>query len=228
MHFFLSFDILLKEMWLNENFKIWANVSITFRYSDGRAGRVLTHNIWLNSGRDWLLKLMSYGNNGITPLEDYRVYAVGFGIGGNKQIATIPSNVNTEYPGTNNQSGEDPAVTMLERPVRIKVDGGLDYWLQPITHASTYFNPSPPPYYVRYYATIGANEISYSPYNTVPLSEIGLFHKGEYTAHVNDTKANVYGTPPVRPVPLAYATFYSISKTSGVTLDIEWEIRLST
>ena len=56
-------------------------------------------------------------------------------------------------------------------------------------------------------------EVSYSPYITVPLSEIGLF-----TAAADP---EFYLGNPV-----AYDTFDTISKTSAVELEVEWTIRI--
>jgi hypothetical protein len=219
-------------MLLRDTIKLETN--IIFTLTDIKTGKVTeqrTHNVYLNYGRDWLLKLMSYsGGAGVppAPLEDNRVYAMALGIGGNKQLGTVPEPVNSTYPGTNIRSGTDVTTPYLERPVRVKEVGPTDYWMNVISHGSTTFNPAPPPYYVAYFCTFGALEISYAPYYEVPLSEIGLIHFDQWDTHKNEDIADVYGGAPGahRPQPIAYSTFYTLTKTAGVTLMIEWQIRL--
>ena len=214
-------------MSVHDNIRAKTNITLTLIHPDGKRQIYRYHNIWLHYGRSWLLNLMTYDTDGSSPLEDNRIYAIGVGIGGAKQTSSIPSQLNTDYPGNNTQAGDDPTISYLERPVRISQTGTTDTWLKSIDHNSTSFNGSPPPYYVKYIVTFEAGEISYPPYYNVPLSEVGLFHKGEYNLHVNDALADVYGTPPTRPSPVAYTTFYTISKNYGTTLTVEWEIRMS-
>jgi hypothetical protein len=54
--------------------------------------------------------------------------------------------------------------------------------------------------------------VSYTPFLTVPLSEIGLF--------TNAANPNIYNNGPV-----AYDTFDTISKTSAFNLEVDWTVR---
>lgn len=201
-------------------------------------------NIWVYGGREWITKLMSYdGSAGGPPAtaEDNRVAFMGFGIGGDQQnISPLPTALDADYPGYNLQNDADPTITMLERPARIDIQGGSNfYWLRELTWSGSspeYVTP-PPTTAVRYFASFTAGEIntiSGTYYPMVPISEIGLFHYGYNDASGEyDTMANVYptgyppGPPyPTRPAPLAYHTFLSIPKTTSLELTVRWEVRV--
>lgn len=213
-------------MIITDTLNLETNVVLTLR--DALTGEIAerqVHNLYLNYGREWLLKLMSYAAAGY-PMENNRVCFVGLGIGGNKQTATIEPNLNAVYPGTNSQSGSDLTVTYLERPVMVKEVGADDYWLKEITHASTTVTTSAP-YYAQYICNFTETEISYAPYYVVPLSEAGLFDYGQ-EPYMIEPIVNVYATTPVgRGQPIAYCTFYPLSKTTAVTLQIKWQVRLA-
>lgn len=213
-------------MKISDGIKILTNITFTLTDLEGKVTEKQTHNVYLNYGRDWLLKLMCYNAPGPPAvLENNRVCYMGIGIGGDKQVSTIPPQVDTDYYGTNVQSGMDVTVQYLERPVRVKEVGALDYWLQEIVHPPT-FNATPPPYFVKFICNFGATEISYAPYYVVPMSEIGLFEYGQ-VGLVEEPYANVYPGPAGRPQPIAYATFYTLNKTAGVELSVEWQLRIT-
>lgn len=216
-------------MRISDEIKLDTNITFTLTDMRGKVTEKRTHNVYLNYGRDWLLKLMCYAAVGGPPavLENNRVCYMGIGIGGDKQISTIPPTVDARYPGTNVQSGTDVTVQYLERPVCVNEVGALDYWLQEITHASTAFNATPPPYFVKFICKFGPTDISYAPYYIVPMSEIGLFEYGQ-VGLVEEPYANVYPGPAGRPQPISYATFYSLNKTAGVSLSVEWSLRITT
>jgi len=158
---------------------------------------------------------------------DRRTRYIGFGIGGTGQVASIPVGVAGTYPGTNVQTDTDVTITELERPVLVTTTWGVSYeWEQEITHANTTWSTSP--YYVRYEASFGTTDITISgapgPFSYVPLSEIGLY---ENSCDPSEDYTTVrYAGPPVRPNPVAYHTFYTISKTSLITMTVRWDIRI--
>lgn len=176
------------------------------------------HNIWLNLGREYLASLICYSSfSPLTPERDDRLRFMGLGIGGTRQLALSTANsapIVTAYPGTNAQTDTEPLVTRLERPVRISGSSdpypGLagDVWLgqvqAPADHpvaTQTVFN-----------RLFTQTEISYSPFLTVPVAEVGLF-----TGNANP---NVYNNTIV-----AYDTFDVVSKTAAFELEVQWTIR---
>ncbi len=193
------------------------NLIITAR----ERGKLVTkregHNIWLNLGREYMAQLMSYSlMSPLTTVRDDRIRYMGMGIGGTRQL--IPSIANNAtflaaYPGTNLQTDEDPAITVLERPIRVSGTStpspydAADVWLGQI-QAPAYF----PAYnQVVYRRLFMSYELNYNPYTVAPVSEVGLFTNA----------AN-----PLLPhnVMLAYDTFETIAKTDAVELEVAWTI----
>ena len=140
---------------------------------------------------------------------------MGFGVGGTRQLVSpVTSPANTAYPGTNSQTDTDAAITTLERPVRVSggstVTPGVagDIWVgqvqAPVVHGSA--NEA------TFRRLFTQSEISYAPYLSVPLSEIGLFTSAADPENYLNTI-------------VAYDTFDSISKTAAFEVEVEWTIR---
>jgi hypothetical protein len=192
------------------------------------------HNIWLNLGRAYLASLLAYTSFGpVTPEENNRIRYMGFGIGGDRQSAPAagayplgpsgapPAVPNGYYPGTNAQNDMTPAVTMLERPVRISstvpatpstpplynTDPG-EVWLAQVVAPATH----PIPTSVKFECVVGENDISYGPFLSVPLSEVMLF-----TGAADPNLPHETG--------VAYDTFDPISKTLAFSLRVTWTVR---
>lgn len=197
-----------------------SNLSLTLR----ERGKLVqapwrrTHNIWLDLGRGYLASLICYSSfSPVTPERDDRIRYMGLGIGGSRQLAPSTANtapVVTAYPGSNAQVDTDPSVVRLERPVR--VSGGntaypgviSDVWLgqvqAPATHptsTSTTFN-----------RLFGQLDVSYAPFLSVPISEVGLF--------TNAANPNIYNNTMI-----AYDTFDTLSKTDAFELEVAWTIK---
>lgn len=189
------------------------------------------HNIWVNLGREYLPKLIAYqalpASGVVSPVvaqEDRRVRYMGLGIGGTRQLQlTIANNppFSTHYPGTNNQTDTNPAVTTLERPVRLSspipanpalppYDAG-DVWLGQVQAPAVHNTPTS----VTFDRIFSESEISYGPFLSVPLSEIGLFLHSTNPAYINVFNNTV----------IAYDTFDTISKTTAFSLEVQWTIR---
>ena len=167
-----------------------------------------THNIFVNVGRTWISKLV-YDRN--SPVVKY----MGCGIGGSKQTipqATQPP-LNDYLPLTNTQTDTNPAITQIERPVRVTGGSGPppspnDTWLKAIADMTEdqkhpTFNSS------LFICVFTELEISYAPYMWVPVSELGLF-----------TDDAVVGASSNQLV--AYDTCSPISKTSALELEVRW------
>jgi len=199
-----------------EDIEVRQNLSIICR----ERGKIVTrrdgHNIWLNLGREYLASLMSYASfSPDTPERDDRIKYMGFGVGSTAQLVSpVQEPANTAYPGTNAQTDTDLTVTTLERPVRVSGSSVVtpgqagDEWVgqiqAPATHASAT--------QVTYVRLFTQAEISYAPYLSVPLSEIGLL--------TSAADPEVYNNQLV-----AYDTFDTISKTSAFDIEVNWTIR---
>jgi hypothetical protein len=197
------------------------NLKMTVRERGKIAMRREGHNIWLDLGREYLAKLISLRSYGPdVPEEDHRIKYMGFGVGGTRQVAPGVANsppIVTAYPGTNAQTDQDPALTQIERPVRISgsttspTDPYLptDVWIGMIQAPPIHTQPNE----ATFRRLFSQTEISYSSFLTVPLSEVALFTSG----------AVAIGQPFNTAV--AYDTFDTISKTGAFEIEVEWTIR---
>lgn len=176
------------------------------------------HNIWLNLGREYLAALITYSSfTPLTPERNDRIRYMGLGVGGSRQLAPGTANsppISTAYPGSNAQVDTDPNILRMERPVR--VTGGstaypgavADAWLgqvqAPAQHPTTTSTT--------FKRLFGLLEVSYLPFQSVPLSEVGLFTNAANPGIYNNTM-------------IAYDTFDTLSKTDAFELEVAWTIR---
>lgn len=202
----------------NELIEVKQNLIITVRERGKIVDRREGHNIWLNLGREYLAQLIAYASMvGPVAERDDRIRYMGLGVGGNRQLQLGAANsapIGTAYPGTNAQTDSDPAVLILERPVRVSGGEtaypgvGTDVWLgqiaAPVEH--------PIPTQTKFVRIFGTSDVSYGSFLSVPISEVGLF--------VGAADPTVYNNTMV-----AYDTFDTISKTSAFELEINWTIR---
>jgi len=194
------------------------NLTLTLR----DRGKIVTqregHNIFLDLGREWLAQLISYQS--LSPdvaFRDDRVRYMGFGIGGTRQLALGAANalpISPPYSGTNAQTDTDPLITTIERPVRVRGSTtaypGIagDEWIGSIGSADPFSSPTR----VTFRRLFTQTEISYGPYVSVPLSEVGLFTSAADPSNHQNTM-------------IAYDTFDTISKTTAFELEVVWTIR---
>lgn len=206
-------------MRLRDGIDVKSNLRLIVRERGKIVARREGHNIWLNLGRGYLASLVCYSSyTGPTPERDDRIRYMGFGIGGTAQTLLSVANSSPlvpAYAGTNAQTDTDPTVTTLERPVRLA--GGSssypyvvgDTWLAqtqlPVSHPGGGYQSV-------FEYTLGTTDISYAPYLTVPIAEIGLF--------TNAADPHVYNNNP-----LAYDTFDPISKTAAFSVTVDWTLR---
>lgn len=218
-------------MRITDGIEVRSNLELTMRERGKLREKRVGHNIWVNLGREWLPMLMSYSAlpappGAGTPMEDRRVRYMGLGIGGTRQlqkatVADVPP-MSTYYGlGTNTQTDTDPTVTTLERPVRVSSpipaaptippwDAG-DVWLAQIQAPPTF----PVATSVTYSRVFLEDEVSYGPFLSVPLSEIGLFLSSPSANYIHQPH-NTF---------VAYDTFDTISKTTAFSLEVAWTIR---
>jgi len=198
--------------------EVRSNLILTARERGKIVSQREGHNIWLNLGREWLAQLIAYQVlPDLTTYTDHRIRYMGLGIGGTRQIAPAVANaapLGTHYPGSNTQTDTDPTVVRLERPVRLTGTSTAppydvtDRWLGEVQAPPTFPTASQ----VTFTRLFTQVEVSYSPYLTVPLSEIMLF-----TNAANPYLHNNTG--------VAYDTFDTISMTNAIDLETAWTVR---
>jgi len=158
------------------------------------------HNIWTNTGREYLALLMSLADANNTFRKDAIAY-IGVGTG-----ATL----------------EDVNVLSLANPVAFSPST----YLAALDIAPS-FPLTPTRTTVRYKRTFTEDEITLAP-GTVNISEIGLFTNGSPTAlptaYAFGTR-DVSFANRMAQAPAAYKTFEPVPKTNALQLEIAWEIR---
>jgi hypothetical protein len=180
-------------------------VEVTLRRGEEVVGHHRGHNIWLNTGRQWLRDMLTYSSySPLTAPETRRIAYIGLGIGGFRQgnAAALVPPLSDDYPGSNRQTDMNPGVTSMERPCRVAAGQYLRL-LDPPTF--------PVPNVVRYAATFGPTDLTYGGYTYLPLSEIGLFLAGSNIASAGNA-------------PVAYDVFDTCVKTPDITMDVVWLI----
>lgn len=204
---------------LNATIEVKSNLCLVARERGKIVARREGHNIFLNLGREWLTQLVAYQSfSPEAPFINDRIRYMGLGIGGVRQLAPATANsapLISAYPGTNAQTDDDPTVTRLERPVRVSGSAtefpsylSSDVWLAQVQAPATF----PSAREVTFVRTFSQLDVSYSPYLTVPLSEVML-----YTGAASQ---NVYNSTGV-----AYDVFDTLSKTTSFELEISWTLQ---
>lgn len=185
-----------------------------------------THNIVVNTGREFLAKVItpaSLGGGGsFTREDDSVVRYVGFGIGGDRQIASTAgtSPMSDTYPagygGDNTQPDDDTTVARLERPVL--VTASPDVWMKEIVAPGTF----PTFRETTFIAVFDRTDINIGSFTSVPLSEIALYKSTANPALPNGG-AGTYpgGTGHM----VAYDTFDSFSKIGTFQISVMWTFR---
>ena len=233
----------------SEDIDLKVNVRIEAR-ERGKLVRVHeSHNIFLNTGRDWLRQLMSFREapdpmppegvyvdpcqGGTVPYYNDRhslIRYMALGMGGSKQIYPaaeflVPP-LSHYQPQFFTQTDTDPLVYKLEIPVVLDLLGQPvpppavgPKWLGQIA------NPvllGTGPGHVKYTRLFAEAEISVPPFDNVPLSEIGLY--------IDDPDPNYILTKPDPVAPpynlVAYDQFNTIVKTNAIALQVDWTFRI--
>jgi len=208
-----------------EDIQVKQNLHLVARERGKIVARRDGHNIFVNLGREWLSQLVAYQSYGPDVAQrDDRVRYMGFGIGGTRQLSlSVANSTPIGGPGDPYQAGSatgiganaqtdlDQTVTTLERPVRIS--GGAtnypgasgDVWLGTI-QAPAQHPSGTSTLFVRMFLQ---TEVNYFPFVTVPLSEVGLFTAAANPGFYLNTL-------------IAYDTFDTLSKTSAISLEVDW------
>lgn len=205
-------------MRIEDRIEVKYNLSIIARERGKIVERRDGHNIFVDLGSEYLAELIALQNiSPDTPERDDRVKYMGVGIGGTRQLApgtADSSPISPPYTGTNLQTDTDSTVTKLERPVRIS--GGssaypgisTDVWVGAVQAPAVH----PVATQTQFRRVFASTEVSYPPFLTVPLSEVGLFTSASSQANFQNTL-------------IAYDTFDTISKTAAVDLEVVWTLK---
>jgi hypothetical protein len=195
-----------------------SNLHLTVRERGKIVARRAGHNIWLDLGREYLASLLAYRSmNPLAPERDDRIRYMGLGIGGTRQVALGVANAPPlagAYPGSNLQNDTTPSVTRLERPVRISGSGDPypgragDAWLAEVQAPAGHVVPTQ----VTFKRLFTQLDVSYPPFLSVPLSEIGLLTSAADAGSFANTL-------------VAYDTFDTLSKTDAFELEVDWTVR---
>jgi hypothetical protein len=158
------------------------------------------HNIWTNSGREFLALLMSIQTPPTTPFRNDRVAYIGVGTG---------------------SQPEDAGVLNLVQPVAF-VPG---QFMAPLDVPPS-FPLSPSRTTVRYHRTFVETDITFGG-SAVAITELGLFTNGSPQANppYNPGSRDVTIGNAAAQAPVAYKTFEPVQKTSSLQLEVSWEIR---
>jgi hypothetical protein len=155
------------------------------------------HNVWTNTGREYLAMLMTYQSSGAAYRSD-RIKYIGVGTG---------------------MRVEEPGVTSLSVPVAYESSN----FLANISNAATSFPYTPSRTSIRYSITFTESQISTT--GPVLITELGLFtdgDRGTFEVGARDTSLANAGLQ----APVAYKYMPDpIEKTQALQFQIEWEIR---
>jgi hypothetical protein len=201
-----------------ETIPIKQNLFITARERGKIVARREGHNIWLDTGKEFIAQLIGLQSlNPDVAIRNDRIKYMGVGIGGTAQKQLTAANaapISPPYTGNNAQTDANPLVTTLERPVRISGSTGNypglsgDAWVGTVQAPPTVVGSQ-----ITFRRVFTQEEVSYGPFLSVPLSEVMLFTSNA----VVDNYQNVG---------MAYDTFDTISKTAAINLEVVWHIRV--
>jgi hypothetical protein len=180
--------------------KGWVDIVMRERGKIVPGSRRSGHNIWTNTGREFLAMLMSLETVNTTYRQD-RVAYIGCGIG----------------------------TTQLEEPNVLSLLSPAEYapglFLAPLDLPT--FPLTPTRTTVRYFRSFSESELTTTPNSTKMISELGLFTDGApdavpvYSPGTRHLEFDVAG----QQSPVAYKTFEPVGKTDALVMEVAWEIR---
>ena len=158
------------------------------------------HNVWTNTGREFLAMLMTYKPDGVTPFRNDRICYVGAGTG----LQT-----------------EDANVYGLLAPVSYRA--GL--FLAPVDHVATDYPLTPTRTTVKYSKVFAEDELTFGTTASVLISELGLFTNGHQNSFIAGERQREQDFARFQS-PAAYKGLVEpVEKTSGLEFQVDWEIR---
>lgn len=188
------------------------------------------HNVFTNTGRQWLAKIIgsdNYSQDPPSPHNTDKIKYIGFGCGGALQSNTDFATGQTELV----------TVTSIQDPIPVSVDFDQRLYLKQVdnqTNDSVYF---PGDFRTRFICDIAEDELSFAGNITrvsnvqvgtsVPITEAGLFLSSanpRFTHEANPPLPDE-ADPASANYLVAYNIFDPIHITPNVILRVEWEIR---
>lgn len=157
------------------------------------------HNIWTNTGREYLALLMSIATPPTTAFRTDLMAYIGVGTGSQLESASVLA---------------------LASPVAFNTGVFLAALDVPPT-----FPLSPTRTTVQYHRIFVETDITITPGSTVNVSELGLFTNGDPGSSYSPGSRNVTIGAASSQAPNAYKTFEPVGKTSNLQLEVSWQIR---
>ena len=227
------------------NFSEGMHVKSNFKIIARERGKIIPeycveeHNIWVNLGREFLAGVVSPNTNFTSRLVDDRIGYMGFGIGGNKQIASVDTlypDLATDYPGTLTYDKSTPTTKYLERPIKVSgtagATGTTGDWAVAVSLPPTRILVGGIGYStVEFVTTVSDTMMALGgAYPSVPVSEAALMLYGQPVIGQVSDNFYAYGSPPTyvnpsRPTLVAYNNFGTITKTTDITLEFHWQLQ---
>ncbi len=218
-------------MILSEKLEPTINVAVAVFSKDGELlDQRLGHNVFTNTGRNWLARLVGSDGYSFDPPSPHRtdkIMYIGFGCGGALQSDSNFATGQTELV----------TVTALQDPVPVSIDVNQRLYLKRVDdqkNNSVYF---PGDFRTRFIVDIAEDELSFAGNVTrvsnvevgtsVPISEAGLYLSSadpRFTHDANPPLPNE-ADPAAPNYLVAYNIFDPIHITPNVILRIEWELR---
>jgi len=195
---------LLEKRWGGEDsvveVKGWVSALLRERGKIVPGSRRQGHNIWTNTGREYLAMLMTLQSNGSSPYRADHVAYMGVGTG---------------------SQTEDATVTHLVTPAAVQAGT----YLVPIDNGATTFPLTPTRTTVQFEHIYAEGDITYGATSSLTITELGLFTDGEqyaFTQGARDTGM----TNSLLQSPIAYKNLLEpLTKTSGLEFQVDWQIR---
>lgn len=197
------------------------------------------HNIWVNFGREYLAKVVSPASGFSGHQDDSVIKYIGLGVGGadqNSNVDTAYPTIAAHYPGQLTYDDTTPTISFLQRPVKVTGTAGVGtapgVWLKTLVSDATHPTYSgSPASTVEYLALFTETDLHLGgSYPAVPLSEVGLFLSSQIPSRLSNEVYD-YGSPPTyinaatRQRLVAYHPFAQLTKTTGVVLEIRWQLQ---
>ena len=186
--------------------KGWVNVVMRERGKIVPGSRREGHNVWTNTGKEFIPMLMSLTGWINTSFRSDRVAYIGVGDG---------------------MRIEEPSVSSLASPLPYNLAGDL-FLARLDLNTDDSFPLAPLRTVIRYHRTFLENEITPDS-DIVQVSEFGLFTNGNALTYVvgeGGTGRDISLANASLQAPVAYKAIEAVGKTNNLRLEVSWEIRL--
>jgi hypothetical protein len=216
-----------------------SNLRLTMRERGKIVGRREGHNIFVDFGREYLAKLISYSSyTGVpaytgVPEENSRIEFISLGIGGEKQTNTALADTITDYGPVGGifQTDTSPVQLYMERHVRVSWLGAIpvapntgtsidELWFGRVDPIVSHPSPTET-MFVRVFSEVEINGPT-AYYPLMPISEMGL-HTAGVLSPGGVHRSSLVGAS--RNPYIAYDVFETITKTNAISIEINWTLK---